>query len=217
MRRVTVVLGCGFASAWIAAAAGSSAAPPSHQVAQLRSELVKASGVKAEPAASFEHRGSPYRTFTKGGIRLRYPAGWRAYNYPDDSSSFTRLIAYLSNVRVHDPCVTHRTPQAVTTRCGQPVHRLAPGSILVSWSANGFPGWSFAMARGAPIRVDGRPAKLLRKRGTCRIDADVEIDVIVKRRAADNWYLARACIRGPGTARFAGQFRTLIRTARVSP
>src|SRR6202035_4021464 len=158
-----------------------------------------------------------HRTFSKDGVRLRYPAAWRAYHYSNDYSSFSSVIVYLSNVRLHDPCVTHKTPQAVTTTCGQPVDQLGPGSILVSWSANGFPGWSFAKARGTPIRVDGHRAKVLRKHATCRIRADVEIDVTVERRAEDNWYLIRACIRGPGTARFGGQFNRLLDTARVSP
>jgi hypothetical protein len=165
-----------------------------------------------------ERRHSPSeRTFRKDGVRLRYPATWRAYSYSNDYSSFSTTIVYLSNVRVHDPCVTHTTPQATTTRCGQPVNHLAPGSVLVSWSANGFPGWSFAKARGTPISVDGHRAKLLRKKSTCRIRADEEIDVTVQRRPADNWYFVRACIRGPGTARFAEQFKRLLDTAHISP
>jgi hypothetical protein len=214
-----VVVGvCGLAAAWTAVAADSSAAPRPRQMAQRRSGLsTKAPRVNPDAAASAKHRTAPERTFRKDGVRLRYPAAWRTYNYSDDNSSFSSLIVYLSNVRVHDPCLTRKTPQAVTTTCGQPVDQLAPRSILVSWSANGFPGWSFAKARGVPIRVDGHRAKLLRKHATCRIRADVEIDVIVERRAADNWYSVRACIRGPGTARFAGQFTTLLNTAHVSP
>lgn len=192
---------CGLAAAGTAVAADSSAAPRP----------------KTDAGASADHRTAPARTFRKSGVRLRYPAAWRTYQYPNDYSSFSHLIVYLSNVRLHDPCVTRRTPQAVMTRCGQPVNHLTPGSILVSWSANGFPGWSFAMATGTPIRVDGHRAKPLREHATCRIHADVEIDVTVERRAADNWYFVRACIRGPGTARLAGKFKRLLNTARISP
>jgi hypothetical protein len=173
--------------------------------------------MKADAAASAKHRTTPDRTFRKDGVRLRYPAAWRTYSYSNDNSSFTSVIVYLSNVRLHDPCVTHKTSQDVTTTCQQPVGHLRPRSIVVSWSANGFPGWSFAQARGTPIRVDGHRAKMLRKRATCRIHADAEIDVTVQRRAKDNWYFVRACIRGPGTARLAGQFKRLLDTARVSP
>jgi hypothetical protein len=172
---------------------------------------------KADAVASAKHRTAPQRTFHKDGVRLRYPAAWRPYHYSNDYSSFKSVIVYLSNRRVRDPCVTHKTPQAVTTTCGQPVHQLRPRSILVSWSADGFPGWSFAKASGTPIRIDGHRAKVQRKHSTCRIHADVEIDVTVKRRAKDNWYLARACIRGPGTARFADQFKRLLDTARIAP
>jgi hypothetical protein len=186
-------------------------------MAQRRSwSTRKAPGVKTDAAASAKHQTAPHRTFRKDGVRLRYPAGWRTYHYSNDNSNFTSVIVYLSNVRLHDPCVTRKTPQAVTTTCGQPVDHLRPGSILVSWSANGFPGWSFAKARGTPTRIDGHRAKVLRKHATCRIRADVEIDVTGERRAKDNWYLGRACIRGPGTARFTDQFKRMLDTARVS-
>ena len=167
-------------------------------------------------AAATATRGAMHdRTFRSFGVRLRYPAAWRAYTYPDDASSFSRLVVYLSNRRLHEPCVTHKTPHVVTKTCGTPLNRIAPRSILVSWAANSFPGWSFARAKGSPIRVDGHRAKLLLKHSTCGINAGVEMDVVIQRRAVDNWVFGQRLHPGTGTARFTGQFKTLLTTAHI--
>ena len=177
--------------------------------------LSAAAGSPGAAALRANHVGTRDRVFRNHGVRLTYPTEWRAYTYADDASSFSAAVVYLSNRRLHEPCVI-RTAAPITRTCGLPLGRLDPASILVSWRANGFPGWSFARAKGRLIRVDGHRARLKRENASCGIHADLEMDVVIQRHAADNWYAVTACIRGPHTAHFARQFTTLLRTARVS-
>jgi hypothetical protein len=153
------------------------------------------------------------RSFQRLGVRFQYPAAWAAHTYPDDVSSFSTLIVYLSNQQLHPPCVTHHGQHVITKICGPPVDHLAPASILASWTADGFPGWTFSHAKGKPLRVGGHLAKLLVTHSACGIGADVTMDVVVDEPAVPyNWYELRACIKGPGINRFKQQVRALLKT-----
>lgn len=134
----------------------------------------------------------PTRRFSDpgvSGISFRYPAGWRAESDPAFSFSFSALIVYLSNQRMHSLCVTTTTPTVFTKACGPPLSQLSSGSILASWWRNGRPTWPFKReARGMPLRVGGHRAKLRVTgakrpitRHTCGLGADVMVDVVVDR------------------------------------
>ena len=130
-------------------------------------------------------------SLNNGDLNLAFPSAWRQAHYRK-SSSFTDLLVYLTNERLHAPCTDGS--------CGYPIDRLSPGGVLVSWSANGFPDWTLAHARGQVITVDGRPAKLLHDPGACSdIGADVSVVVDIPRPAAtENFYELVACARQPG-------------------
>ena len=126
-----------------------------------------------------------------------------------DVSSFWALVVYLSNQPLHPPCVI--TIDSKT--CGPPLSRLSEGSVLVVWSEDAFPGWTFKWARGTALRVGGHRAKLRLTRSACGVGADVMLDVVVDRPdAPDNWFEFRACITRPGIATRERQIRTLLRT-----
>lgn len=149
------------------------------------------------------------RTFTGGHVSFEYPAAWHAYKYPDSSQSFS-LITFLSNDQLHAPCVFE--PRSTT--CGQPIDQLARSSILVTWSSNGFPGWTLRSAHGKPLTVGGRRAKLKVTDSGCGIGANVEMDLVVADPTPHNWNELQACIRGPGPAGFERQIRAMIASTR---
>lgn len=91
-----------------------------------------------------------------------------------------------------------------------------PAGIGGRWSNNGFVGWTLRAARGKPLTVDHRHAKLLIENASCGIDANVEMDLVVADPTPANWTELRACIRGPGTAGFERQVRSVIASARFT-
>lgn len=149
------------------------------------------------------------KRFQGDGISFRYPARWQALTDPNDTSSFSALIVYVSNDQMSSPCVVK--PMSIS--CGLPLAHLSERSVLASWSANGFPGWTFKRALGRALRVDGDPAKLRLTRSVCGVGADVMMDVVVERpHVADNWFEFRACIKGPGINELERQAKKVLRT-----
>lgn len=141
-----------------------------------------------------------------------YPARWHVYRYPV-VSSFTTVVAYFSTTSVPDPCV--RTKNSVS--CGAPLHRLPTSGILVTWTANGFPGWIFEAVKGRRLTVGGQPAKLrivTGATGACPANTQESLDLVIARRAADNWWEMLACIRGPGLTGYAAHVMRMIWSVR---
>lgn len=151
-------------------------------------------GPHTGPAA---RKGVATKRFSGYGIRFRYPVSLRAYRY-QHSSSFSSSIVYLSNVRLHNPCVARRSATSAHISCTTPTRHLPPKSVLIEWSENGSPGWTFSRAHGTRTRIGGRPAKTSISRDTCGVDANVLVDAIISiPSASDDWDEMRACIRGP--------------------
>src|SRR3954453_24116352 len=46
-------------------------------------------------------------TLNNDGLAFNYPPAWRAVHY-EATSSFTYLITYLSDQRLHSPCTSHK-------------------------------------------------------------------------------------------------------------
>lgn len=154
--------------------------------------------------------------FNADGLSFTYPAGWRARRY-QENSSFSSLIVDLSNQRLHAPCVTRHGRSNTTITCREPLEHLQRGSILVSWTTNGFPGWSLRHAPGSQLRVGGREAKLEVTSNSCGIGADEMMQVVIAMPAsADNWYQLDACIRAPNPASSEREVRQLLRTVRFA-
>src|SRR3954447_7592632 len=98
-------------------------------------------------------------TVTPYGLTFSHPAAWRATNYPDDQSSFTMSLAFLSTELLHDPCITTVDRTGTSIRCQAPLDRLRPGGVLISWSSFGMPGHRLANRSGVPTTVSGHPAR----------------------------------------------------------
>jgi hypothetical protein len=156
-----------------------------------------------------QNRTPELRAFHSKLLSFRYPVSWKAHRYRNQSE-FSTAIVYLSNDRLHPPC---RHPRPGFIHCGAPLKRLHPRGVLVEWSENGFPGWTFKDAHGKPMRVDGLHAKLAtdRRAGCEGLGGDHGLVLTVERpHAADNWYELRACTAGPLAAATEAQVRALI-------
>lgn len=152
----------------------------------------------------------PLRTFSSGGVSFSFPGSWTPYRYEWPPSTLRSVFAYLSNEALHDPC----QPIGSSTTCGQPIDRLGPGGVLVTWTENGNPGWHFKQAAGKPTTVGYRSAKLrvVQSRTACgSIDADELIDVVIPN-GRYNWWEMAACIRGPDIPTTEAQVRAMLRT-----
>lgn len=136
-------------------------------------------------------------TFSWNGGSFRYPAEWRLSRF-SVVSSFTLLVAVLSNEQVHDPCT--RTPTSVS--CGEPLSHLDSGGVLVTWTQFGMAGASIAQQPGTATTVDGRAARVLVTDGAGAGCAGVsgttaEVDAAVLLDSSDHMWQMRACVAGP--------------------
>jgi hypothetical protein len=95
--------------------------------------------------------------FDAEGLAFDYPATWREFHYQVDSS-FSHVIAYLATVDVPVPCQTILHSASTEIDCADR-YSLAPDSLVVSITANGWPGFSISnLPAGAlPLTVGGRP------------------------------------------------------------
>jgi hypothetical protein len=150
-------------------------------------------------------------------LAFTYPTSWTPHKYEVVASS-SRAIVYLSNQPLHEPCTRHRSASSLTITCAAPVDHLAPGGVLAMWSSNGFPSWQFSNAKGAPLQIAGRPAKLgVDRPGSCaEIGADETITAVIPRHAlSDNWYQLWACLRGPALDQHDREVRQLLASTTV--
>jgi hypothetical protein len=152
--------------------------------------------------------------FTGYGITLDYPSAWNRSSF-EVVSSFFRQFLFLSTATLADPC--DRTPSSVScTR--QAVAGLGPDGILVIWSSDGFPGWSFDATAGSANPVGGRTATLTASPAddACRAIGGEELMVatIPIPDVRWDWHEMRACLRGPDLASLRSEVRAMLGSVR---
>ena len=164
-----------------------------------------------DPALSRSaHGGSAHvRNFSAEGISFSYPASWHTYRFPW-ASSFSTSLAYVSNLRLHRPCVG----KPLGPNCQGPVMALPANSALLVWTENGFPGWTFSRAQGTLLRIHGRRARLRQltpQTAWCPRHTSTMLETVIERPGApDNWYDLRACISGPRSASVQRQVMAVL-------
>jgi hypothetical protein len=171
------------------------------------------------PSGRPEVAGTALVTFESSptGVTFRHPREWLETKY-ERVSSFTSLLTYLSNVKLHDPCTRSYSGGGETITCGDPVGALPTRGVLVSWSNIGFPhGRGEAELPTVNARIDGRPAYLTVERpGTCsRLGANETITADIAR-PAGNHYEMVACLRGPGVVQAQRLVNQMLASVRVS-
>ena len=136
-------------------------------------------------------------TFTGDGGSFEYPSAWTLSGFPDDVSSFSMLLAVISNQPVHDPCVT----DANSITCGQPLDGLNSGGVLITWGEQSGRGTLFAAPSGSPTTIDGKPSIITTNPTTdpqCAgiPDSAYELDAYIPRTLGDDWVMT-ACLATP--------------------
>lgn len=165
-----------------------------------------ASASEALPASQ------PLATYQSTPMTFQYPDDWSPAHF-DVVSSFSSSIVYLSNQPTKDPCV--RRSSSITCERWA-LDALKAGGVILEWTSNGFPGWSFARQPGRVVKVDGRNAKVSTRRDVCGgIGADRWISVIVSRHPADNWYELDGCFKDPGAKTALAQVLTMLPSVRI--
>jgi hypothetical protein len=152
--------------------------------------------------------------FDGQGVSFDYPAEWAAAHF-DVTSNFSSSIVYLSTSPLSDPC--DRAPNSIQCTWAA-ASGLAPDGLLVEWSRNGWPGWTFDPTKGQPINVSGRAATIedLPAVEPCQsIGGERQLVVTIDDPVADqNWTEVRACLRGPNLAGLSAQIGAMLESVR---
>lgn len=159
---------------------------------------------------------SDLRTFDENGIAFAYPAAWREFHY-SVTSSFSSVIAYLATVDVPEPCTTTVDPSFTTIACADHVV-LTPGSLVVTITSNGFPGFDMSGPRPSgttALIVDGLPAYV---ETVSTNSSDLSLRwTISSPGSVDNYYAIDARMQGPGLVAMRAQLDALIASIRYDP
>lgn len=134
--------------------------------------------------------------------------------------SFYTPLVYLSTQPTRNPCV--RTASSLS--CSDPmIIPLKPEGVFVEWGELGMPGWNLNLEQGAPLQVDGLPAKwdTLRlpvggPQGWCaQMGGDESVTASVARASAGAYQL-RACLRSSRPDHVEGELRALLESTRFT-
>jgi hypothetical protein len=133
-------------------------------------------------------------------------------------------MAYLSTGKERSPCKTTHPKGSMEIRCGYPIKRLAPGGVLVTWTA-----WGFPEPAGRPP-LAGIPGRLVRLRsgwlekvflgggGCSGVDASSALTADFARRTDHGArFEMRACMRAPNVAAHTKEVTTMLLDLRFAP
>lgn len=156
------------------------------------------------------------------GALHHYEGQLLSFDYPDAwsdatfvvMSSFSNVLVYLSTAPLSDPC--DRTANSIAC-VRNAVSGLGPAGVLVEWSRQSFPGWTFDATKGRLTTVGGRTATMEPvdpSEGACRaIGGERELVVTIDDATADwNWTEMRACLRGPSLDDLEAQIEAMLAT-----
>jgi hypothetical protein len=173
----------------------------------------------AGPAHHAPARGEPVPmtgSFSSMGLSFRYPATWQRQTWSDDESSFSTLLVALSTGQQHDPCTATTSKGHKSITCTSPIAKLAPGGILVSWDAAGFPTTHLPTP---DTTIGGSPAYEKTTTGdtwcTTTLSGTETITVIIPTAVPDNWYEMDACLRAPHLSQQKAQISAMLRTVQL--
>ena len=161
---------------------------------------------------------TPNREYDQSPLKFTYPASWRDVEHYTEMTSFSSVIVFLSNQKLHAPCTTTRNPGGSSTHCGWPVTTLISGGVLAEWSASGSPSWTIDDAKGKTHTIGGMTAKVqVIRPGSCdAIGGQETINAVVEEAVPDNYYSFTACIRGPNLARTTTWVMAFLRSTQFS-
>ena len=177
-----------------------------------------ACGLDPAPSSGGSPSTPAPRHFDGEALSFDYPGAWSDATF-DVVSSFSSVIVYLSTSPLSDPC--ERTPGSIT--CDRnAVAALGADGVLVEWSRQSFPGWTFDPTKGRLTTVGGQAATLEQvapSEGGCgSIGGERELVVTIGDVPPNwNWTEMRACLRGPSLDRLQAQVEAMLGTVTWKP
>jgi hypothetical protein len=153
------------------------------------------------------------RHFDDQTVSFDYPGAWADAEF-DVVSSFSSVLVDVSTAHLSDPC--DRTANSIAC-VRSAASDLAPDGVLVEWSRNGFPGWTFDPTKGQPVKVGGLRATLeqvVPPQDDCgAIGGERELVATIDGSTPDmNWTAVRACLRGPSLDGLQAQIEAMLAT-----
>jgi hypothetical protein len=167
------------------------------------------------PAAPAHQPPAMTGSFSSMGLSFRYPATWQRQTWSDDESSFAATLVTLSTGQQHDPCTATTSNGYKSFTCTSPIGMLAPGGILVSWDAAGFP---ITHLPTPNTTIGGRPAYEKTATGgtwCTNLGGTETITVMIPRTVPDNWFQMDACLRAPHLSQQAAQISAMLHTVQL--
>jgi len=165
-------------------------------------------GRKGESSATTIHFRDP-------GLRIAfdYPAGWRSRR-PDLENirhyGFSPVL-FLATQPLQRQCQIRKTKGGNAITCRAAIEKLFPGSVYVTISFGGAPGYTLADAKGEYEKIGRKSAKVDRERsGACAVlGADETITVQI-----ESGIDIQACLRSPGLAARERELRSIFSSLR---
>jgi hypothetical protein len=181
----------------------------------LASILLAACGSGPSPVPAATSAVPATAHFAGEVLAFEYPGAWGDATF-DVESSFSSVLVFLSTAPLSDPC--DRTANSFAC-IRNPVTALGPDGVLVEWSRQAFPGWTFDQTRGRLTTVGGRQATLeqsVPSEGPCQeIGGERELVVTIDDDTPDmNWTGMRACLRGPSLDQLQAQVEAMLASVR---
>ena len=150
-------------------------------------------------------------SFSAMGLSFRYPAAWQIANWHSEMPSFNALIVYLSTSR--HPCAVTTRLGDVSVLCPDRQAQLPPGGVLVTWEADGFPGWGLTPLPNATI--GGRPAIETRNNDDAWCTSLGGTETITALILRDG-YQMNACLRAPDLPQQEAQISAMLATVHIT-
>jgi hypothetical protein len=158
---------------------------------------------------------SETKVLKSGGTELHFPSCWTMANYME-GSSFTNVIAFLSNQPMHKPCVTTHSGTSTTVRCGFPIKTLKRGGVLVMFINGGMPGWTITKVTGQRLVVDHHAAReTVVPKPYRSLHATDEVWIYIDRGIPDNYYEFEVFFRNPGVSEDQALLRRMLDSMRI--
>ena len=157
-------------------------------------------------------RGAGFSEFKDFLLRFDYPSGWKAVVLREDTM-FSSPLVYLS----HEANPRCSAPYGITRSDPLPQCGLGSDGVLLEWSENGIPTWTFAREIGRQVTIDGQPGKERTVSGSanCVTGTQQSVTLVIARTVPDNWYEMDACLRGPDLSGERSEIQAMIASAKI--
>jgi hypothetical protein len=145
-------------------------------------------------------------------VRFTYPSTWRPYRYRAETSFSSHVVTLSSQELKESSDIEPGTVMDCDPIC-LPDGTLDLDGVVVTWTSWGPPqGLDLSKVEGSATELGGHEAKVATDRpGTCGAGAEETITAHIQR-LGHEYYVVRACLRGPNLDDPARQVEDMLRS-----